>query len=392
MEQQPPPRHGRVHSQAALEAGPGDPRLQRRRHCRRRSREAPEQWTIGRLDEYGLTEEIERLLNYVDEDGRSVAPPWRLVKAYKRRYDGSSTSWSPIATQPIVLADGKIIGSDSKYDPERGIQFIVSDAIAAMVPKPEECTPAAVATAMEFLTDDWLVDVSHGLHRQVRRRLYGDDDRGEIPAAGTAGIRLQGRQGENRQDHVIKMLIEAVTGTLPSGSAWSMDVNERRKSIMSYFLAGVPYILWDNIPRGFQISCPHIELSCSFSYLSDRLLGANEMVRTACASIHPSFHRQRHRSRRATCIAGLAIELDGRSTRPGQPAVQPPRFPDWTLKNRGEILRRAVHCSARQPDAEERSQRPDEDQVSDVVPAGRVGGRERRAPGSWPQIEDGGRG
>ena len=58
------------------------------------------------------------------------------------------------------------------------------------------------------------------------------------------------------------------------------------KVIMSYFLSGVAYILWDNIPKGSQISCPHIELSCSFLYFSDRLLGVSETVRIACATIH----------------------------------------------------------------------------------------------------------
>ena len=47
---------------------------------------------------------------------------------------------------------------------------------------------------------------------------------------------------------------------------------------MAYFLLGVPYILWDNIPRGTQISCPHIEQSCTSAYYADRKLGVSEMV------------------------------------------------------------------------------------------------------------------
>jgi hypothetical protein len=50
--------------------------------------------------------------------------------------------------------------------------------------------------------------------------------------------------------------------------------------LLSYFLCGVPYILWDNIARGIQISCPHIEKSCTAAYYSDRKLGVSEMVAT----------------------------------------------------------------------------------------------------------------
>ena len=55
---------------------------------------------------------------------------------------------------------------------------------------------------------------------------------------------------------------------------------------MSYFLAGVPYILWDNIKRGTQIDCPHIERSCTAAYYADRQLGVSEMVGTAASMIH----------------------------------------------------------------------------------------------------------
>jgi hypothetical protein len=54
---------------------------------------------------------------------------------------------------------------------------------------------------------------------------------------------------------------------------------------MSYLLSGIAYILWDNIARGTQIGCPHIEKSCTAAYYADRKLGVSEMVLTAAASI-----------------------------------------------------------------------------------------------------------
>lgn len=77
-----------------------------------------------------------------------------------------------------------------------------------------------------------------------------------------------------------------LTGIRPAASAWSSNEEERRKALLSYFMYGVPYILWDNIPRGLAISCPHIERSCTAAFYADRKLGVSEMVATAAATIH----------------------------------------------------------------------------------------------------------
>jgi hypothetical protein len=42
----------------------------------------------------------------------------------------------------------------------RGIQFIIPDELKAFIPRREDCTPDAVKAAMEFLYDEWLVDVA----------------------------------------------------------------------------------------------------------------------------------------------------------------------------------------------------------------------------------------
>src|SRR4029078_933899 len=94
-----------------------------------------------------------------------------------------------------------------------------------------------------------------------------------------------GRRGSGKSTAII-MLIVGVIGDMPAASAWSSNEEERRKALMSHFILGMPYILWDNIPRGLQISCPHIERSCTAAYYSDRRLGVSEMVATAASTIH----------------------------------------------------------------------------------------------------------
>jgi hypothetical protein len=48
---------------------------------------APEQWILTRLNEIELAELIERHIDFVDKDGRSVHPSMPFVRHYLRRHD-----------------------------------------------------------------------------------------------------------------------------------------------------------------------------------------------------------------------------------------------------------------------------------------------------------------
>jgi hypothetical protein len=300
--------------------------------------DAPEQWTITRLDAYGLTEEIERFINYVDDDDRSVAPPMRLVKAYATRDDGALSILAAIATQPIVLADGVVLGRENGFDRARGIHFAVPEAIAAAVPRREDCGSEAVGEAMKFLTDDWLVDVKTSYAGKcvavadaltiIERSLLPDRP---------AFFFTAGKSGSGKTT-LIKMIIAAATGCYAAASAWTDNEDERRKAILAYFMAGVPYILWDNIPRGFQVWCPHIERSCTTAIYADRLLGVSEMIATAATAIH-NFTGNNISPKGDLAPRSLECELE--ADRP-DPANRKFKYPDpveWTLANREKILR-----------------------------------------------------
>ena len=51
-------------------------------------------------------------------------------------------------------------------------------------------------------------------------------------------------------------------------------------------MAALAFLIWDNIPRGTQITCPHIERSCTSAYYTDRKLGVSETVATSASTIH----------------------------------------------------------------------------------------------------------
>jgi hypothetical protein len=202
-----------------------------------------------------------------------------------RRHDGALPTVVAIATAPIVLADGVLLAPDG-LDRDRGIIFVVQQELRVAIPLAADCTPDAAKAALEFLCDQWLVDVATDYVGKctviaaaltlIERSLLPDRPCFFVTA---------GRRGGGKTT-TLTMLIMAVTGLWPAAAAWSTNEEERRKALMSYFLYGVPYILWDNIARGTQISCPHIEKSCTAAYYSDRKLGVSEMVCTAASTIH----------------------------------------------------------------------------------------------------------
>jgi hypothetical protein len=297
----------------------------------------PAQWVLDELNEMELAELIEEYIDYVDDDGRSVHLPMQFVRHYMQRYDSPLPTVVAIATQPIVLADGGIVAAEDGIDLLRGIALRVPKQVMAIVPRREDCTPEAVATAMKFLIEEWLIDVKTDFDGKcvaiaialtlIERSLL--DQRPVFFV--TAGQRGSGKTT------LLTMLIMAVTGLWPAAAAWSPNAEERRKSVMSYFLEGLAYILWDNIERGTQIGCPHIERSCTSAFYSDRKLGVSETIRTAASTIH-LFTGNNIGPRGDLASRHLAVRLWVDRPDPENRDFDHPDPIQWTEDHRAEIL------------------------------------------------------
>jgi hypothetical protein len=59
----------------------------------------------------------------------------------------------------MVLPDGSVL-SGVGLDRQRGIVFRIPTELLPLLPNAENCAPPAVAEAMRFLADDWLIDVA----------------------------------------------------------------------------------------------------------------------------------------------------------------------------------------------------------------------------------------
>src|SRR6516164_7987422 len=124
----------------------------------------PEQWVLCKMSEMEVAEMIEQHIDFYKEDEetgiiRSVHLPTQFVRHFMRRDDGVLPTVVAVATSPIVLADGVLLAPDG-LDRERGIQFLIQDELRAVIPRGQDCTPQRVKAAMEFLCDEWLVDVA----------------------------------------------------------------------------------------------------------------------------------------------------------------------------------------------------------------------------------------
>jgi hypothetical protein len=301
---------------------------------------APEQWVLQRMNEMEVAEMIEEHIDFYkeDEEGnrRSVHLPTKFVRHYVQRHDDALPTVVAIATAPIVLADGALLMPDG-LDRLRGIIFIIQDELRAIIPAVEDCTQERVQAAMNFLCDEWLCDVATDYVGKativataltlIERSLLPDRPAFFVTA---------GRRGSGKTT-TLTMLIMAITGLWPAAAAWSTNEDERRKALLSYFLYGVSYILWDNIARGTQITCPHIEKSCTSAYYADRKLGVSEMVATAASTIH-FFTGNNIEPRGDLASRSLRIRLDVDRADPENRKFRHADPVGWTQAHRAEIM------------------------------------------------------
>jgi hypothetical protein len=297
----------------------------------------PEQPLLTRMEEPQLAEMIERHIDFIEDDGRPVHLGSAFVHHFHKRPDDRLPIGAAIATLPAVLADGTLLAGVG-LDRDRGIIFRIPPELMTVLPRREDCTPGAVAEAMRFLTEDWLCDVAADYTGKacLIAAALTVIERSLLPERPVFFV-TAGRRGGGKTTALI-MLLMAVTGVRPSAAAWSTNEEERRKALLAYLMEAIAAIVWDNIPRGTQISCPHIEKACTTAFYSDRRLGVSEMVAVA-ASVVQFFTGNNIGPRGDLASRSLSIRLE---VDRADPENRPFTHPDpigWTEANRARILR-----------------------------------------------------
>jgi hypothetical protein len=295
---------------------------------------APEQPLLMRLNDMQTAELIERHIEFTSM-GRAVHLGADFVRHFRQREHDGLPLVVGVATAPVVLGDGRVLRSNG-LDRERGIIFRIPDQLLSLLPN--DVTDAAVGDAMKYLCDTWLCDVAADFAGKCI--LVADAltiiERSVLPERPVFFV-TGGKRGSGKTT-ALMMLVVAATGVRPSAAAWSPSQEERRKALASYLLAGLPALVWDNIGRGLEISCPHIERACTTANYSDRLLGVNELIIVPAATVQ-HFTGNNIGPTGDLASRALIARLDVDRADPENRDFTHPDPIGWTEVNRGKILK-----------------------------------------------------
>jgi hypothetical protein len=238
---------------------------------------------------------------------------------------------------PMVLPDGTIL-SGHGLNRDRGIVFRVPPELQSLLPTSADCTETAVAAAMQFLTDEWLVDVAANYAGKLVIIAAGLTviERLLLPERPATFVNA-GQRGGGKTT-AVNMISMATLGRRAAAAGWSPNDEERRKALLAYLGDGVPMICWDNIPRGAAIACPSIEKALTAEMYTDRVLGVTETWTVPATAVH-IFTGNNISPLGDLASRSLIARLS--SERP-DPENRKFRHPDpiaWTEANRGRILR-----------------------------------------------------
>jgi hypothetical protein len=300
---------------------------------------APKQLLLVKMTEEQVAEMIERYIEYYVDTQlgyRSVHMHPKFVRHYMNRDDGALPTATTVAQLPIVLHNGSMLAGPGLHRPS-GVIFRVPNELVVLLPKIEDCTPGRVASAIQFLTDEWLCDVATDYPGKcvIIACALTIIERAILPER-PAFFVVAGQRGGGKTT-TIHMVSKVVLGIPACAAAWSMDEDERRKALFSYFSAGVPMLTWDNITRGSTISCPHIEKALTNEFYSDRVLGLSEHRLVLSSTVH-IFTGNNITPRGDMASRSLSARLAVSRPDPENREFKHPDPLAWTDAHHGEIL------------------------------------------------------
>jgi hypothetical protein len=238
---------------------------------------APPQALIAKMSEVEAAEMIERHVEFLaetdDGDYRPVHLGAPFVKHFMRRTDRALPPVTGVSSLPIVLSNGDLL-SGRGLDRRSGIVFRVPPNL--WLPATEDCDTEAISKAMQFLCDEWLCDVATDYEGKcvIIACALTIIERMALPERPAFFI-VAGQRGGGKTT-TLHLISTAVLGTRAAAAAWSPNDEERRKALFAYLSAGLPFLVWDNIPLGAAIGCPSIEKALTAETYTDRVLGVSE--------------------------------------------------------------------------------------------------------------------
>jgi len=300
---------------------------------------SPKNYLLTKHDSSSLEIELGDYITFVRKTKKGeyhVAPRAKFVKHYLQYTRSEAPRVHAVLTMPLVLPDGTLL-AENGLDCAKRLVFRIDPALLRYIPKPEACTPEAVKKAYIFLRDEWLVDVMTNAEGKAILIALGMSILERVLFSArpiffvTAGLRGGGKTT------TLCMVNYAVTGVKPSARAWTNNVEERRKSLLTILSAGMPGIIWDNIPRGTAINCQYCEMASTTEIYEDRILGVTESRRAPAYTIQQFTGNCIH-AHEDLASRSLEVSLDTDRPDPENREFKHPDPMGWTRDHRGQIL------------------------------------------------------
>jgi hypothetical protein len=169
----------------------------------------------------------------------------------------------------------------------------------------------------------------------------------------TAGLRGGGKTT------ALMMIAFAALGVKAAAAAWSSDPNERKKALFAYLLEALPFLVWDNIPRGTMIACPNLERASTAETYSDRILGETKTPIAPSHTVH-AFTGNNIGPKSDQASRSLEVRITTDRPDPENRAFKHPDPIGWTRDHRGQILRSLYTIMLGNPQLKPGERGPDE--------------------------------
>jgi hypothetical protein len=288
----------------------------------------------------------------------AVALPAKFIRHLLKYRRSNWPRVHAVLTMPLVLPDGKLLATNG-LDRARLAVFRIDPELSPFIPKAEDCTADAVTKAFKFITEEWLCDVATNLEGKcvLIALALTIIERILLPARPlffvTAGLRGGGKTT------AFTIVSLAATGIKAPAAAWPADPNERKKALFSYLLEALPFLVWDNIPRGTMIGCPHLERASTSETYSDRVLGETKTLVAPAYTIH-GFTGNNIGPKSDQASRSLEARLTTDQSDPENRLFKHQDPTGWTQDHRGEILRSLYTILLGNPQLNPKSRKPTE--------------------------------
>jgi hypothetical protein len=302
---------------------------------------APPEPLIHSLSNNETTMLVEEHVEFekIDKTGvRTVRLSSPFLSTFRNLQPSKLPVVAAVSTTPFISPVSGSPVAGVGLDREARVYYDIEPALLQCLPDPGNVSDEDAIAAYKFLTNGWLTDVAADAQSKavalaaamtIIQRIALDQRPAYFITAGQRG---------GGKTTLASMIATAVLGRPPAAATWASVEDERRKALLSHLRVGAAAIVWDNIPRGTLIKCPHLERALTSPEYTDRVLGVSEQLTV------PSFTVMQFTGNNISPAADMAsrslvCSLD--VNRP-DPENRPFEHADpiaWTLANRTRLMR-----------------------------------------------------